>query len=179
MKAKYGPSYFSRIGRLGGRPTWQEELAKAREKGARLGKLAWNTLNKSAAMGLIRAGRADAIAEVSEVHPPTFADLKYHGKKRKTRRALFLERMYVLIPGQLLEERIRPLYPKAGRGGHPDPLQAMLRVHCVQLFYNLSDPGIEDLLYESDTVRRFVGLKLTGPLPDETTILNFRHLLER
>ena len=55
----------------------------------------------------------------------------------------------------------------------------MLRVHCVQLFYNLSDPGMEDLLYESDPVRRFVGLRLTGPLPDETTILNFRHLLER
>ena len=55
----------------------------------------------------------------------------------------------------------------------------MLRTHWVQLFYNLSDPGMEDLLNESDTVRRFVGLKLSGPLPDETTILNFRHLLER
>ena len=55
----------------------------------------------------------------------------------------------------------------------------MLRVHCVQLFYNLSDPGMEDLLYESEPVRRFVGLKLSGPLPDETTILNFRHLLEK
>ena len=55
----------------------------------------------------------------------------------------------------------------------------MLRVHCLQLFYNLSDPGMEDLLYESDPVRRFVGLKLSGALPDETTILNFRHLLER
>ena len=53
----------------------------------------------------------------------------------------------------------------------------MLRTHCVQLFYNLTDPGMEDLLYESDPVRRFVGLKLSGPLPDETTILNFRHLL--
>ena len=55
----------------------------------------------------------------------------------------------------------------------------MLRVHCVQLFYHLSDPGMEDLLYESDPVRRFVGMRLSGPLPDETTILNFRHLLER
>ena len=55
----------------------------------------------------------------------------------------------------------------------------MLRTHCVQLFYNLSDPGMEDLLYESDPVRRFAGLKLSGPLPDETTILNFRHLLEK
>ena len=55
----------------------------------------------------------------------------------------------------------------------------MLRVHCVQLFYNLSDPGMEDLLYEVESVRRFAGLRLTGPLPDETTILKFRHLLER
>ena len=54
----------------------------------------------------------------------------------------------------------------------------MLRVHCVQLFYNLSDPGMEDLLYEVESVRRFAGLRLSGPLPDETTILNFRHLLE-
>ena len=55
----------------------------------------------------------------------------------------------------------------------------MLRVHCVQLFYNLSGPGMEDLLYEVESVRRFVGLRLTGPLPDETTILHFRPLLER
>ena len=54
----------------------------------------------------------------------------------------------------------------------------MLRVHCVQLFYNLSDPGMEDLLYEVESVRRFVGLRLSGALPDETTILHFRHLLE-
>ncbi len=51
----------------------------------------------------------------------------------------------------------------------------MLRVHCVQLFYNLSDPGMEDLLYEVESVRRFAGLRLTGPLPDETTILKFRY----
>ena len=55
----------------------------------------------------------------------------------------------------------------------------MLRIHCVQLFYSLGDPGMEDLLYESEPVRRFAGLKLSGALPDETTILNFRHLLER
>ena len=97
---------------------------------------------------------------------PTFADLP---KKRKTRRELFLERMDGLIPWQKLEERIRPSYPKPGRS----------RIHCVQLFYNLSDPGMEDLLYEAESVRRFVGLNLTEALPDETTILNFRHLLER
>ena len=109
---------------------------------------------------------------------PTFADLEYDGKKRKTRREMFLERMDSLIPWDQLEERIRPFYPKAGRGRRPYELSAMLRIHCVQLFYNLSDPGMEDILYEVESVRRFVGLRLSGPLPDETTILNFRHLLE-
>ena len=110
---------------------------------------------------------------------PTFADLEYEGKKRKTRREMFLERMDGLIPWEDLEDRIRPFYPKAGRGRRPYELSAMLRVHCVQLFYNLSDPAMEDILYEVESVRRFVGLRLSGPLPDETTILNFRHLLEK
>ena len=109
----------------------------------------------------------------------TFADLEYEGKKRKTRRERFLERMEGLIPWEELEERIRPFYPKAGRGRRPYELSTMLRIHCVQLFYNLSDPGMEDMLYEVESVRRFAGLKLSGPLPDETTILNFRHLLEK
>ncbi len=55
----------------------------------------------------------------------------------------------------------------------------MLRIHCVQLFYNLSDPGMEDSLYEAESVRRFAGLRLSDSRPDETTFLNFRHLLER
>ncbi len=110
---------------------------------------------------------------------PTFADLEYQGKKRKTGRELFLERMNGLIPWQKLEERIRPVYAKRGQGRRPYPLPVMLRIHCVQLFYNLSDPGMEDLLYEAESVRRYVGLNLTEALPDETTILNFRHLLER
>ena len=110
---------------------------------------------------------------------PTFAGLEYQGKKRKTRRELFLRRMDGLIPWRKLEERMRPVYPKPGKGRRPYPLAVMLRVHCVQLFYNLSDPGMEDLLYEAESVRRFVGLSLSEALPDETTILNFRHLLER
>ena len=118
---------------------------------------------------------------------PTFADLEYHDKKRKTRRELFLERMDGLIPWRRLEERIRPVYPKPGKGRRPYPLAVMLRVHCVQLFYNpfgklrtgSATPGMEDLLYEAESVRRFVGLNPSEALPDETTILNFRHLLER
>ena len=110
---------------------------------------------------------------------PTFADLEYQGKKHKTCREFFLERMDGLIPWRPLEERIRPVYPKPGKGRRPYPLAVMLRVHCVQLFYNLSDPGMEDLLCEAESVRRFAGLSLSEALPDETTILNFRHLLER
>ena len=109
---------------------------------------------------------------------PTFADLEFENKKRKTRREMFLERMDELIPWQRLEARIRPYYPKAGRGRRPYDLSVMLRAHCVQVFYNLSDPGMEDLLYEAESVRRFVGLRLSDPLPDESTLLHFRHLLE-
>jgi IS5 family transposase len=109
----------------------------------------------------------------------TFSELEYENKKRKTRREKFLERMDELIPWEKLEKKIRRHYPKRGRGRPPYPLSVMLRIHCVQLFYNLSDPAMEDMLYEIESVRRFVGLKLAGPIPDETTILNFRHLLER
>ena len=109
----------------------------------------------------------------------SFAELEHDLKKRRTRRELFLEKMDTLVPWERLERRIEPFYPKAGRGRRPYPLSVMLRVHCVQLFYNLSDPGMEDLLYEVESVRRFVGLRLTEALPDETTILNFRHLLEQ
>ena len=147
-----------------------------REAGLR----AKDTLNKS--VGLchsIMSPRRERMFGVNDaMHQPTFADLEYDGKKRKTRREIFLERMDSLIPWDQLEERIRPFYPKAGRGRRPYELSAMLRIHCVQLFYNLSDPGMEDMLYEVESVRRFVGLRLSGPLPDETTILNFRHLLE-
>ena len=111
--------------------------------------------------------------------------LDYQSKKRKTRREVFLERMDGLVPWERLEQRIRPVYPKAGKGRRPYALPVMLRIHCVQLFYNLRDPGMEDLLYEAESVRRFAGLRLSDPrpdettMPDETTILNFRHLLER
>ncbi len=113
------------------------------------------------------------------MHQASFAELEHDMKKRRTRREQFLEKMDGLIPWSRLEARIEPFYPKAGRGRRPYPLSSMLRVHCVQLFYNVSDPGMEDLLYEVESVRRFAGLRLTGSLPDETTILNFRHLLER
>ena len=78
----------------------------------------------------------------------------------------------------MLEERIHPHYPKAAKGRHPYPLPVMLRVLVVQLCYNLSGSGMEDLLHEAESVRLFVGLRLTDSLPDESTILHFRHPLE-
>ena len=113
------------------------------------------------------------------MHQPTFASVEFEQKKRKTRRELFLERIDGLVPWDELEARIERHYPKAGRGRRPYPLAVMLRIHCVQLCYNLSDPAMEDLLYEAESVRRFCGLTLIEAIPDESTILHFRHLLER
>ena len=110
---------------------------------------------------------------------PTFGSLEFAHKKRKTRRERFLERIDALVPWAALEARVEPVYPKPGRGRRPYPLAVMLRIHCVQLCYNLSDPAMEDLLYEAGSVRRFCGLTLAGPIPDESTILHFRHLLEQ
>ena len=109
----------------------------------------------------------------------TFAEAEYRNKKRKTRRELFLEKMDGLIPWAKLEKKLRKYYPKGENGNPPYPLPIMLRVHCLQLFYNLSDPAMEDALYEIESMRRFAGLRLSDRLPDESTILRFRHFLER
>ena len=99
----------------------------------------------------------------------TFAELEHDSKRRRTRREIFLEKMDRLVPWERLEKRIEPFHPRAGCGRRPYPLRTMLRVHCVQLFHDLSDPGMEDLLYEVESVRRFSGLRLTGALPDEAS----------
>lgn len=108
----------------------------------------------------------------------TFAEAEFENKKHTTRREVFLQRMDKLIPWSRLEKKIAKHYPKGETGRPPYPLPVMLRVHCLQLFYNLSDPGMEDALYEIESMRRFAGLRLSERLPDETTILNFRHFLE-
>ena len=114
------------------------------------------------------------------MHPQrSFADVEYDGQPRQTRRERLLRRMEALMPWARLEARIRPVYPTGERGRPPYPLALLLRIHCVQLFDNLSDPAMEDALYDSVAVQRFVGLTARGPRPDETTILHFRHLLER
>ena len=108
----------------------------------------------------------------------SFAEIEYQNKKRKTRREKFLERMDSLIPWGRLVKKLKRHYHKGRTGRPPYPLETMLRIYCMQLFYNLSDPGMEDALYEIESMRRFAGLRLSDRIPDETTILNFRHLLE-
>ena len=88
----------------------------------------------------------------------TFAEAEYATKKRKTRREVFLEKMDSLVPWKQIEKKIRRHYHKGKTGRPPYPLSTMLRVHCLQLFYNLSDPAMEDALYEIESMRRFAGL---------------------
>ena len=108
----------------------------------------------------------------------SFAEAEYENKLRKTRRELFLDEMERLLPWKKLESRINRHYFKNKTGRPAYPLSVMLRIHCLQLFYNLSDPMMEDSLYEIESMRRFAGLRLSDRIPDETTILHFRHLLE-
>jgi IS5 family transposase len=112
----------------------------------------------------------------------SFASLDFAAKKKRTKRDVFLAEMAAVVPWGALEAVIEPHYPKVGpKGGRrPFPLATMLRVYCLQQWYNLSDPGAEEALYDIQSMRTFCGLELgRDAVPDETTILNFRHLLER
>ena len=112
----------------------------------------------------------------------SFASLDFAAKKKRTKRDVFLAEMAAVVPWGALEAVIEPHYPKIGpKGGRrPFPLATMLRVYCLQQWYNLSDPGAEEALYDIQSMRTFCGLELgRDEIPDETTILNFRHLLER
>lgn len=110
----------------------------------------------------------------------TFASLAFDSKKKLTRRERFLNEMDAVVPWARLTKLITPHYPKAGSGRQPMPLETMLRIYFLQQWFNLSDPGAEDALYDIESMRRFAGIELGGdPVPDETTILNFRRLLER
>jgi IS5 family transposase len=99
---------------------------------------------------------------------------------KTTRRAAFLAEMDKVVPWAELCTLIQPHYPRPGRGRPPVPLERMLRIHFLQHWFNLSDPAVEEALYESQSMREFVGIDLGHePAPDETTVCKFRHLLER
>ena len=99
--------------------------------------------------------------------------------KKPTKREKFLAEMERVVPWKELYALIEPFYPKAGKGRPPVGLERMLRIHFLQSWFNLSDPGAEEALYDMESMRRFVGIDLGNePVPDETTICKFRHLLE-
>jgi IS5 family transposase len=111
-----------------------------------------------------------------------FTDYELTTAKKRTKREKFLAEMEAVVPWQALIDLIEPHYPKTSKkGGRPPYLLAtMLRIHLLQQWYSLSDPAMEEALIEVPTMRRFAGIELISDrIPDETTILTFRHLLEK
>ena len=110
----------------------------------------------------------------------SFAEGSFERHRKPTRREVFLEEMDRIIPWQELCAVIEPFYPRPkGAGRRPIGLERMLRIHFLQHWFNLSDPAMEEALYDSRAMRHFARIDLgEEPAPDETTILKFRHLLE-
>ena len=111
-----------------------------------------------------------------------FGDYEQSTARKRTKRERFLAQMEAVVPWKALIDLIEPSYPKTGsKGGRPPyPLETMLRIQLMQQWYDLSDPAMEDALIEVPTMRRFAGIHLISDrIPDETTILGFRHLLEK
>ena len=110
----------------------------------------------------------------------SFLQAEYAHKKKPTRRDKFLAEMEDVVPWARLVQRLQPLYPKGERGRPPIGLERMLRVYFVQQWYGLADEAVEDAFYDSQALRGFAGIDLNrDPVPDATTVLHFRHWLER
>ncbi|NQV09820.1 MAG: IS5 family transposase [Cyanobacteria bacterium] len=110
-----------------------------------------------------------------------FTDYEQTYAKKKTRRQIFLEEMEATVPWDSFLALIQPVYYKpTGKGGRPPcPLEVMLRIHLLQQWFTLSDPLMEEMLIDTPCFRRFAGIDIIDDrIPDETTILNFRDLLE-
>ena len=109
----------------------------------------------------------------------TFASIAYDAKKKRTRRELFLSEMDAVIPWSRLIALVEPYYSESPIGRRRIPLERMLRIYFMQQWFKLSDPAAEDALYDSESMRRFAGIELgDDAVPDETTLVRFRHLLE-
>lgn len=110
----------------------------------------------------------------------SFALAEYEGKKKITRREVFLGKMEQVVPWSRLKEVIEPHYPKSGKRGRPPiGLERMLRMYFVQQWYGLADEAVEDAVYDSQALRSFMGIDLSrASVPDATTLMGFRHLLE-
>src|ERR1044071_514580 len=109
----------------------------------------------------------------------SFAQCEYAGKKKVTRRERFLGEMEKVVPWGRLVAVLEPHYPKGKRGRRPIGIERMLRIYFLQQWYALADEALEDAIYDSQAMRTFAGIDLgVEAVPDATTLLNFRHLLE-
>ena len=109
----------------------------------------------------------------------TFSDMEYSVRKRITQKEKFLREMNDIIPWADWINIIVPYYPKGKRGRPPRGIEVMLRMYLLQIWFNLSDEGVEDTIYDSYAMRSFLGIIfLEEQVPDATTLLDFRHLLE-
>ena len=110
----------------------------------------------------------------------TFSDLEYSNRKRKTNREKFLDIMEEIIPWDEWVEFVAPYYPSGKRGRPTKGIEKMLRMYLLQIWFNLSDEGVEDAIYDSYAFRKFMGINFNEEqVPDATTLLKFRHLIEK
>lgn len=109
----------------------------------------------------------------------SFSDFEYAGKRKRTRCERFLAEMDQVAPWAGLLGLVEPFYPKADGGRKPYPLETMLRIHLLQNGCSLSDPAMEKALYEITPMRQFARPTLSAPIPEDTTIMNFRYLPEK
>jgi hypothetical protein len=117
---------------------------------------------------------------VGSMKQMTLATAGFERYGKTTRRAVFLAEMERVVPWSALCGLIEPVYPKPGNGRPPVGVERMLRIYFLQQWFNLSDPAVEEALYDSLAMRRFVEIDLgREPVPDETTVCRFRHLLEQ
>jgi IS5 family transposase len=119
------------------------------------------------------------IEAVQHMRQHTFTDIEYSNRRKKTKREVFLESMDQMIPWQHWVDFILPHYPSGKRGRPPKDIETMLRMYLMQNWFTLSDAGIEDAIYDSYAMRSFMHINfLTEQVPDATTLLHFRHLIE-
>lgn len=115
-----------------------------------------------------------------EMEQQTFSDIEYSNRRKRTKREDFLDSMEEMIPWEHWVHIIRPYYPSGKKGRPPKEIETMLRMYLMQNWFNLSDAGIEDAIYDSYAMRSFMHINfLEEQVPDATTLLHFRHLIEQ
>lgn len=118
-------------------------------------------------------------SEVQEMRQQTFSDIEYNNRRRRTRKEEFLDEMDLVVPWKDYVDRIRPYYPEGKRGRPPRSIEMMLRMYLMKSWFGLSDQGIEDAVYDSYAMHKFMHLDfLDEQVPDATTLLKFRHLMD-